>query len=64
METSLDLPPDLVREMSLHAPREERNLRDLAADLLQAGLADPGKPKRPRFCLARIEIRATSNVIF
>lgn len=38
MKTTLDLPDDLVREIKLRAVREDRNVKDLAAELLRAGL--------------------------
>lgn len=39
MKTTIDLPPDLVREMKLLAVYEGRKLKDVAADLLKRGLA-------------------------
>ena len=41
METTLDLPNDLVREIKLRAVNEGRKLKDVAADLLRAALAPP-----------------------
>ena len=38
MKTTIDLPPDLVREMKLLAVNEGRKLKDVAADLLKRGL--------------------------
>ena len=38
MKTTIDLPPDRVREMKLLAAREGRKLKDVAADLLKRGL--------------------------
>lgn len=38
MKTTIDLPPDLLREMKLLAVREGRKLKDVAADLLKRGL--------------------------
>ena len=38
MKTTIDLPPDLVREMKLLAVHEGRKLKDVAADLLKRGL--------------------------
>ena len=51
MKTTIDLPPDLVREMKLLAVHEGRKLKDVAADLLKRGLsseknADPGVAAR------------------
>ena len=39
MKTTIDLPPDLVREMKLLAVHEGRKLKDVAADLLKRGLS-------------------------
>lgn len=44
MKTTIDLPPDLVREMKLLAVHEGRKLKDVAADLLKRGLSS-GKNK-------------------
>jgi len=44
MKTTIDLPPDLVREMKLLAVYEGRKLKDVAADLLKRGL-NSGKNK-------------------
>jgi hypothetical protein len=49
MKTTIDLPPDLVREMKLLAVHEGRKLKDVAADLLKRGLRS-GKSK-PRSAL-------------
>ena len=38
MKTTIDLPPDLVREMKILAVHEGRKLNDVAADLLKRGL--------------------------
>lgn len=38
MKTTIDLPPDLVREMKLLAVLQGRKLKDVAADLLTRGL--------------------------
>ncbi len=38
MKTTIDLPPDLVREMKILAVYEGRKLKDVAADLLRRGL--------------------------
>jgi hypothetical protein len=46
MKTTIDLPPDLVREMKILAVHEGRKLKDVAADLLKRGLsAGNAKPK-------------------
>ena len=44
MKTTIDLPPDLVREMKHLAVHEGRKLKDVAADLLKRGLKS-GKNK-------------------
>ena len=46
MKTTIDLPPDLVREMKLLAVHEGRKLKDVAADLLKRGLG-AGKNSAP-----------------
>jgi hypothetical protein len=38
MKTTIDLPPDLVREMKLLAVYEGRKLKEVAVDLLKRGL--------------------------
>lgn len=48
MKTTFDLPPDLVREVKLRAVHEGRKLKDVAAELLTRGLADPATPAKPR----------------
>ena len=53
MKTTIDLPVGLVREMKIRAAHDGRKLKDVAAELLKRGLADPGKPAKPR-----IEIQA------
>lgn len=39
MKTTIDLPPDLVREMKLLAVHEGRKMKDVAAELLKRGLS-------------------------
>lgn len=58
MKTTLDLPADLVRAMKLRAVHQGRKLKDVAAELLQRGLAAP--PVLPLFPAeeAKIEIGA------
>ena len=46
MKTTIDLPSDLVRKLKLRAIRENRHVKDLAADLLRAGLSVPVAPPR------------------
>ena len=38
MKTTLDLPPELVREMKMRAAREGRKLRDVATEIFRRGL--------------------------
>jgi len=38
LKTTLDLPPDLVREIKLMAVNEGRKLKDVISDLLRKGL--------------------------
>ena len=45
MKTTLDLPADLVREIKLRAVHEDRNVKDLAAELLRAGLQVTSRPR-------------------
>lgn len=39
MKTTIDLPPDLVREIKLLAVNEGKKLKDVAAELLRRGLS-------------------------
>jgi plasmid stability protein len=39
MKTTLDLPPELIREMKLRAAGEGRKLRDVATEIFRRGLA-------------------------
>lgn len=38
MKTTLDLPDDLVRRIKVQAAKSDRKLKDLVAQLLEAGL--------------------------
>jgi hypothetical protein len=38
VKTTIDLPPDLVRDMKLLAVNEGKKLKDVAAELLKRGL--------------------------
>ena len=58
MKTTFDLPPDLVREVKLRAVHEGRKLKDVAAELLKRGLAEPCPPTNPQPFQPRIEIQA------
>lgn len=44
MKTTLDLPDDLVRAVKIRAVHENRKLKDVIADLLRRGLAQPIEP--------------------
>ena len=48
MKTTIDLPPDLVREMKLLAVNEGRKLKDVAAELLKRGLNSPRNHSRSK----------------
>lgn len=39
MKTTLDLPDELLRQMNLRAVREGRNVEEVVADMLAAGLS-------------------------
>jgi plasmid stability protein len=41
MKTTLDLPDELMRMVKLRAVQENRKLKDIVADLLRRGLAQP-----------------------
>jgi plasmid stability protein len=45
MKVTFDLPPDLARQLKLRAVHEGRKIKDVAADVLRAGLtAEPSPP--------------------
>jgi plasmid stability protein len=49
MKTTLDLPDDLMRAVKIRAAEENRKLKDLIAELLRRGLAQPsGAPPTGR----------------
>jgi hypothetical protein len=49
MKTTLDLPPDLIREMKLRAAHEGRKLRDVATEIFRRGLSQPSlRSEAPR----------------
>jgi len=58
MKTTFDLPPELVREVKLRAVNEGRKLKDVAAELLKRGLANPGNSEKQKPSKPRIEIQA------
>jgi hypothetical protein len=41
MKTTLDIPDDLMRAVKIRAVEEDRKLKDMVADLLRKGLAQP-----------------------
>jgi plasmid stability protein len=47
MKTTLDLPEPLVREMKLRAAKEGRKLKDVAAEVFQAGLRARNDQRQP-----------------
>lgn len=59
MKTTFDLPPELVRAMKLRAVHEGRKLKDVAADLLQRGLAGAESTAKPKPAKPKIEIQAS-----
>ena len=48
MKTTLDLPPDLVKQLKLRAVHEGKKLKEAVADVLRAGLAADGPNARRR----------------
>lgn len=56
MKTTLELPDELLRTIKIRAAQENRKLKDLVAELLRRGLAQPpdagsGAPHRVRLPL-------------
>jgi hypothetical protein len=58
MKTTFDLPPELVRAVKFRAVQEGRKLKDVAADLLQRGLASPEASSKPQPTKPKIEIQS------
>lgn len=58
MKTTFDLPPELVRAIKLRALRENRKLKEVAAELLKRGLSEPGKPAKPGLAKPKITTQA------
>ena len=48
MKTTLDLPPERVREMKLKAAREGRKLKDVATEIFHRGMRPDPEPPSPR----------------
>lgn len=44
MKTTLDLPSDLIKEMKLRAVREDKKLKDVAAEVVRLGLSVSSNP--------------------
>jgi plasmid stability protein len=73
MKTTIDLPEPLVRVMKLRAARDGRKLKDVAAEVLEAGLRTPprrnqSKPYRqkldaPLFAFEGSKARAPSLTV-
>lgn len=64
MKTTLDLPPDLIREMKLRAAGEGRKLRDVATEIFRRGLAvqlNQSPPARRRVKLPLVKCKAAST---
>lgn len=58
MKTTLELPDELMRQVKMHAVRENRKLKDVVADLLRRGLvaqseAATAAPRRVQLPLIR-----------
>ena len=47
MKTTLDLPSDLLREVELRAVHEGRKLKDVVAEIIRRGLAQPKTSESP-----------------
>jgi plasmid stability protein len=63
MKTTLDLPPDLIREMKLRAAGEGRKLRDVATEIFRRGLAvqsTQSPPARRRVKLPLVKCKVAS----
>lgn len=54
VKTTVELPDDLVREVKVRAAREGRRLKEVMADVVRRGLADP--PARERTISSRVRL--------
>lgn len=54
MKTTVELPDELVREVKVRAAREGRRLKDVMAEVVRRGLADP--PPRKRTTPSRVRL--------
>jgi len=64
MKTTLDLPPELIREMKLRAAGEGRKLRDVATEIFRRGLAassTDSAPVRRRVKLPLVECKVATT---
>lgn len=48
MKTTLELPDELMRAVKIKAVNEGRRIKDVVADLISRGLAQPGQESSPR----------------
>lgn len=66
MKTTVELPDELVREVKMRAAREGRRLKDVMAEVVRRGLADPSQrtrtiPSRVRLPLVQCVHPATPD---
>lgn len=54
VKTTVELPDELVREVKVRAAREGRRLKDVMAEVVRRGLADP--PPRKRTAPSRVRL--------
>jgi len=54
VKTTVELPDELVREVKVRAAREGRRLKDVMAEVVRRGLADP--PPRKRTTPSRVRL--------
>lgn len=48
MKTTLDLPDELMRTIKIRAAQQDRKIKDVVAELLRRGLAQPETPTAQR----------------
>jgi len=58
MKTTLDLPSDLIREIKLRAVYQDRNVKDVAAELLRLGLGAATNARQSAPTKPGVEIQA------
>lgn len=66
MKTTVELPDELIREVKVRAAQEGRRLKDVMAEVVRRGLADPPAPdqtvrRRVRLPLVRCAHPATPD---